>query len=66
MYEVTRGMKDDIEELGYIKTWNGSSQTEYWKADSTCSAVKGCDSTIYPPHITSSDSFSIFATDICR
>ncbi|KAJ3662460.1 hypothetical protein Zmor_006808 [Zophobas morio] len=64
-YTVKRGL-DDIDRLGYISAWNGMKYTSYWGDGTTCSEVRGTDSTLYPPRITKDNEFYIFATDICR
>jgi hypothetical protein len=64
-YTVKRGM-DDITTLGHIDAWNNMKFTQYWGESTTCSEVKGTDSTLYPPRVTEDNAFYIFATDICR
>ncbi|RZC43076.1 sensory neuron membrane protein 2, partial [Asbolus verrucosus] len=63
-YVVKRGI-DDIEQLGHIVTWNDMKYTHYWGENTTCSEVKGTDSTVYPPRVKKDNSFFIYATDIC-
>jgi hypothetical protein len=57
---------DDITTLGHIDAWNNMKFTQYWGESTTCSEVKGTDSTLYPPRVTEDNAFYIFATDICR
>ncbi|XP_044258686.1 sensory neuron membrane protein 2-like [Tribolium madens] len=64
-YTVKRGLTD-IEKLGHIVAWNDSLYTKFWGEGTTCSEVKGTDSTLYPPRVSTDSSFYIYSTDICR
>ncbi|EFA01368.1 sensory neuron membrane protein 2 [Tribolium castaneum] len=64
-YTVKRGLTN-IEKLGHIVAWNDSLYTKFWGEGTTCSEVKGTDSTLYPPRVTTDSAFYIYSTDICR
>jgi len=56
---------DDIEQLGKIGTWNKKTRTDAYPGE--CGLVKGSSDGLFPPGLTSStDTISIFSTDLCR
>ena len=51
--------------LGKIASWNKRTRTEAYSGD--CGLVRGSSDGLFPPGLTSStDSISIFSTDLCR
>ncbi|XP_077302560.1 sensory neuron membrane protein 2 [Arctopsyche grandis] len=65
-YEVFDG-KDNIEDLGRIAKWEGSSTLKIWSGDdSTCNMINGTDSTIYAPRVYKNKDIFIYNSDICR
>jgi len=62
---VMRTGKDDISKLGQIVSWNGSNRTDAFSGD--CGVVRGSSDGLFPPGLAATtDSISIFSTDLCR
>ena len=57
--------KEDISLLGQIVSWNGKTRTEAYPGD--CGLVRGSSDGLFPPGLAATtDSISIFSTDLCR
>ncbi|XP_046443721.1 lysosome membrane protein 2-like [Daphnia pulex] len=56
---------NDLNELGYIKKWNGKSSVEYWN-DTFCNMINGTDGAIYPPIVDVNEKIYVFTPDVCR
>merc|ERR1711892_285689 len=55
----------DMSLLGRIASWNKNTRTEAYPGD--CGLVRGSSDGLFPPGLTSTtDSISIFASDLCR
>eukprot|EP00090_Calanus_glacialis_P047207 TRINITY_DN9663_c0_g1_i5.p1 TRINITY_DN9663_c0_g1~~TRINITY_DN9663_c0_g1_i5.p1 ORF type:complete len:421 (-),score=128.04 TRINITY_DN9663_c0_g1_i5:26-1225(-) len=56
---------DDMSLLGKIASWNKRTRTDAFPGD--CGLVRGSSDGLFPPGLTSStDSISIYSTDLCR
>ncbi|KAL1131950.1 hypothetical protein AAG570_011561 [Ranatra chinensis] len=62
--EVKRGVKD-AKEVGKVVSFNGKSELDVWSG-AECNALRGTDSTIFPPFLTPQDDIVSFAPDLCR
>ena len=55
----------DMALLGRVASWNKNTRTEAYPGD--CGLVRGSSDGLFPPGLTSTtDSISIFSTDLCR
>lgn len=56
--------QDNLARLGELSQWRGNTQTGYFPAP--CGQVKGTMGDIFPPHLQTNQSLTIFVTDACR
>nr|WVD93741.1 sensory neuron membrane protein 1b [Graphosoma rubrolineatum] len=63
-FTVKRGVRD-AKEVGKVVKFNGKETQDIWSGPE-CNALRGTDSTIFPPFIEDSDEIVSFAPDLCR
>nr|UQE86052.1 sensory neuron membrane protein [Tropidothorax elegans] len=63
-FTVHRGVRD-AQEVGMMVRFNGEEVQKVWSGPE-CNALRGTDSTIFPPFISDSDDIVSFAPDLCR
>lgn len=62
--EVKRGM-GDIKDLGKLVEFKDQKVQTVWDGEE-CNALRGTDSTIFPPFLTKKDKIEGFLPDLCR
>ena len=63
-FEVKRGM-EDIKDLGKLVEFKDQKVQTVWDGEE-CNALRGTDSTIFPPFLTKKDKIEGFLPDMCR
>ncbi|XP_073981559.1 sensory neuron membrane protein 1-like isoform X2 [Rhodnius prolixus] len=63
-FKVKRGINNP-KEVGMMFSFNGKTVQEVWSGPE-CNALRGTDSTIFPPFITPDEEIVSFAPDLCR
>nr|WNX29034.1 sensory neuron membrane protein 2 [Odontotermes formosanus] len=63
-FEVKRGM-EDIKDLGKMVEFKDQKVLTVWDGEE-CNALRGTDSTIFPPFLTKKDKIEGFIPDMCR
>lgn len=61
---MKRGINNP-KEVGMMFSFNGKTVQEVWSGPE-CNALRGTDSTIFPPFITPDEEIVSFAPDLCR
>uniref|UniRef100_A0A0A1WWF6 Protein croquemort n=1 Tax=Zeugodacus cucurbitae TaxID=28588 RepID=A0A0A1WWF6_ZEUCU len=55
---------EDMADLGRLTHWNKKNETGFYEAP--CGTVNGTTGDLFPPHLSSEQEITIFATDACR
>lgn len=64
VFKTYRGMKK-ISDLGRIIELNGEPEMDFWEGDE-CNAIRGTESSIFPPFKPKEDGIWAFESAICR